>query len=385
MASVQTQSAVCLGAAAMATAAMASLGGGVNFVAARAALTDSHSVQPGFAKASVGTASPCIGAGLLASASVGAASYCVKRSAKKSHRVARLATGESIAATAVANGNFKTLVAALRRAGLVETLSGSAPFTVFAPTDAAFSALLAEMGISAQELLDSPDLKSILLFHVAAGTTMSSSLKNGQKIKTMQGNDLLVKIAGGKVEVGSSTVTAADVACSNGVIHVVDSVLVPTAKFDPAKQVGVTQPLGFFDPLGFCKVGDEAGFRNLRAAEIKHGRVAMMAAVGAVAQHFVKFPGFEAVPSGLQAAVVAPGAYGFVVLFANSGLLELGIWTENPNKEPGNFGDPLGFNQYNADMRNREINNGRMAMLAAFGILAAELATGKDGIAQLGF
>merc|ERR1712008_92293 len=66
----------------------------------------------------------------------------------------------------------------------------------------------------------------------------------------------------------------------------------PPPPFNPSKQVGAMAPLGFFDPLGFAKVGDKKGFNNLRAAEIKHGRVAMMAALGAVVQHFVKFPGF---------------------------------------------------------------------------------------------
>eukprot|EP00434_Breviolum_minutum_P041940 symbB.v1.2.037313.t1/scaffold5475.1/size26734/4 len=143
-------------------------------------------------------------------------------------------------------------------------------------------------------------------------------------------------------------------------------------------------PLGYFDPAGFCKKGDEAGFRNLRAAEIKHGRAAMMAALGAVVQHYVKFPGFESVPSGLAASITAPGSYGFVALFAVAGILELGAWTESDDKEPGNFGDPLGLNQYNQEMREREINNGRFAMFAAIGIIAAELYSGKDAIEQFG-
>jgi len=154
--------------------------------------------------------------------------------------------------------------------------------------------------------------------------------------------------------------------------------------FNPATQIGAMDPLGFFDPAGFTKVGDEPGFKNLRAAEIKHGRVAMMAAVGAVAQHYVKFPGFETVPSGLFAVTSAPGTYAFAALFAIAGALELGVWTESANKEPGNFGDPLGLNQYNPEMRAREINNGRFAMFAALGIIAAELATGKDAIQQFG-
>jgi len=154
--------------------------------------------------------------------------------------------------------------------------------------------------------------------------------------------------------------------------------------FDPSVQVGAMAPLGFFDPAGFCKKGDEPGFRNLRAAEIKHGRVAMMAALGAVVQHYVQFPGFTEVPKGLGAVVAAPGSYGFAALFATSGLLELALWTENPSKEPGNFGDPAGFDAYTTDNRNREINNGRFAMFAALGIISAELLTGKDAVQQFG-
>merc|ERR1712039_859424 len=106
----------------------------------------------------------------------------------------------------------------------------------------------------------------------------------------------------------------------------------PKPSFDPATQIGAMAPLGYFDPAGFSKKGDENGFRTLRAAEIKHARVAMMAAVGAVVQHFVKIPGFEEVPSGLSAVTTAPGSYGTVALFAVAGGLELGVWTEDPSK-----------------------------------------------------
>merc|ERR1719436_1644702 len=163
--------------------------------------------------------------------------------------------------------------------------------------------------------------------------------------------------------------------------------------FDPAKQLGAGAPLGYFDPLGFCKVGDEAGFRNLRAAEIKHGRVAMMAAVGALVQHFVQFPGFEKVPKGLAAVTTAPGMYGFAALFAISGALELTIWKDDPAKgvdSIGDYGNPLqlGSGQplgESEDMRNRELNNGRAAMFAVLGIIAAELFTGLDAAEQLGW
>ncbi|CAE7825245.1 FCPB, partial [Symbiodinium sp. CCMP2456] len=155
-------------------------------------------------------------------------------------------------------------------------------------------------------------------------------------------------------------------------------------EFNPAFQIGVTDPLGYFDPLGFCKQGDEKTFRSMRTAEIKHGRAAMMAALGAVVQHYVKLPGFEKVPAGLDAVNVAPGSYGFIALFLISGVLELAVWTESDKKAPGDFGDPLGLNKYDEEFRNRELNNGRAAMFAAIGIIAAELYTGKDAVEQLG-
>merc|ERR1719295_1418341 len=166
----------------------------------------------------------------------------------------------------------------------------------------------------------------------------------------------------------------------------------PPPPFDPALEPGVTEPLGYFDPLGFCKVGDEEGFRRLRAAELKHGRVAMMASVGALIQHFVQFPGFQQVPKGL-AAVTAPGMYGFATLFAVSGALELTIWKDDPSKgvdSIGDYGNPLqlGLGQplgESEDMRNRELNNGRAAMFAAVGIIVAELFTGLDAAEQLGW
>ncbi|CAE8611709.1 unnamed protein product [Polarella glacialis] len=325
-----------------------------------------------------------VGATLAAAASTRRRGQKVAEKSGRAAVVARRA--ETIAATAIANGNFTILVKALQKAGLVATVSGKSPYTVFAPTDAAFADLLKELGCSAEQLLANPDLKSILLYHVVGGSTMSSSLKDGQKVTTAQGGQLAVQIAGGKVKVGRATVTAADVACSNGVIHIVDKVLLPpAAPFDPAQQVGAGAPLGYFDPLGFSKKGDKAGFNNLQASEIKHGRVAMMAALGAVVQHYVKFPGFEDVPSGLGAVTTAPGTYGFAALFLVSGVLELAIWTQNDKKEPGNFGDPAGLNMYNPEMRQKEINNGRMGMFSVIGIIGAEVLTGKDGMNQLGF
>jgi hypothetical protein len=166
----------------------------------------------------------------------------------------------------------------------------------------------------------------------------------------------------------------------------------PRRDFDPSYEMGVTEPLGYFDPLGFCKVGDYAGFHKLRCAEIKHGRVAMLAAVGTVFAHYVKFPGFEKTPAGLGALSQPAIVIGFFLLFPLAGFLEIIYWKDDINKEPGNFGDPANWASFLGDsirdprygMRNKEINNGRMAMISMTGILLAELATGKDGIQQFG-
>eukprot|EP00972_Heterocapsa_arctica_P090237 13311855-Heterocapsa_arctica.AAC.1 len=109
-----------------------------------------------------------------------------------------------------------------------------------------------------------------------------------------------------------------------------------------------------------------------------------MASVGLVGQHFIKFPGFEKTPTGLAAMGTGEGLLGFVGLFVLSAVLEL-AWREDASKEPGNFGDPFGLNMYNEEMRMKEINNGRMAMISVLGIFAAEIATGKDAIQQFGF
>mmetsp|Transcript_1796 Transcript_1796/g.3654 ORF Transcript_1796/g.3654 Transcript_1796/m.3654 type:complete len:277 (-) Transcript_1796:139-969(-) len=166
----------------------------------------------------------------------------------------------------------------------------------------------------------------------------------------------------------------------------------PPPPFDPSKQVGAIAPLGYFDPLGFSKVGDKKGFRELREAEIKHGRVAMMASIGLVAQHFAHLDyqpvqiNVNTAPYSIGAWVIFFGPVGFFGLtgiFFFTGIIELVLWLP-AGKEPGDLGDPLGLGMYSEDMRNKELSNGRFAMLAVMGIFAAELATGKDCIQQLG-
>merc|ERR1719499_2649835 len=110
----------------------------------------------------------------------------------------------------------------------------------------------------------------------------------------------------------------------------------------------------------------------------------MMASVGLLGEHFVKFPGFEKVPAGLRALYTGDGIAGFFLLLFPIAFLEL-AWREEDGKEPGNFGDPFGVKMYDEEMRTKEISNGRFAMICVMGIFAAELATGKDAIEQFGF
>ncbi|WP_144702354.1 fasciclin domain-containing protein [Fictibacillus phosphorivorans] len=132
---------------------------------------------------------------------------------------------KDIVDTAVEAGDFKILAAALEKAGLVETLKGAGPYTVFAPTDQAFEKLLKELNVTAEELLNREDLKNILLYHVVPGKVMSTDLQNGMKVKTLAGKEVIISL--NPVKVNNATVVKPDVEASNGVIHVIDAVLLP--------------------------------------------------------------------------------------------------------------------------------------------------------------
>lgn len=134
---------------------------------------------------------------------------------------------KDIVDVASASADHSTLVAAIAAAGLVETLKGAGPFTVFAPTNAAFSALPAGTVEGLLKPEKKADLTNILTYHVVAGSVKAADLKDGQKIKTLQGGELTVSIKEGKVMINGANVTAADLASSNGVIHVIDAVLMP--------------------------------------------------------------------------------------------------------------------------------------------------------------
>lgn len=128
----------------------------------------------------------------------------------------------------IASGNkdFSILVAALQKAKLVETLQGAGPFTVFAPTNAAFEALLKSLNITAEQLLAQPDLAKVLTYHVVSGKVMSTDLKDGMEPATVNGQKLKIDLKNG-VKVNNANVTTADIEASNGVIHVIDTILVP--------------------------------------------------------------------------------------------------------------------------------------------------------------
>ena len=137
------------------------------------------------------------------------------------------AQSRDIVDTAVAAGQFNTLAAALKAAGLIETLKGAGPFTVFAPTDAAFAKL--PKG-TVEDLLKPENkarLTAILTYHVVPGKVMAADVIKVTDAKTVQGGSLTVNTGGGKVMVDNATVVKTDIAASNGVIHVIDSVVMP--------------------------------------------------------------------------------------------------------------------------------------------------------------
>lgn len=135
---------------------------------------------------------------------------------------------KDIVDTAVAAGNFKTLVAAVQAAGLVDALKGAGPFTVFAPTDEAFAKLPA--GTVDALLKDPKALGDILKYHVVAGKVMAADVVKLTSADTLLGKSVAIKAEGGKVMVNEANVTATDIEASNGVIHVIDSVILPPAE-----------------------------------------------------------------------------------------------------------------------------------------------------------
>ena len=160
------------------------------------------------------TAVAVAAAGPSASAGVPSQENAIQASAKT-----------DIVATATAAGKFKTLTSLLKQAGLAGTLQGKGSYTVFAPTDAAFAkvpkATLQALG------QDKAKLRSVLLYHVAKGKLTAAKVAKRNSVKTLNGQSVRIRVNGGKVTVGGARVTTPDVAASNGVIHIINKVLIP--------------------------------------------------------------------------------------------------------------------------------------------------------------
>jgi uncharacterized surface protein with fasciclin (FAS1) repeats len=138
------------------------------------------------------------------------------------------AVQNDIVQTAINAGNFTTLATALTEAGLVDALKGEGPFTVFAPTDEAFKNL--PEGALEGLLKDKEALKNVLLYHVVSGKVSSKEVVDLNQATTLNGSDLKIKTDDGKVMINDANVTGADVMASNGIIHVIDKVLLPPTK-----------------------------------------------------------------------------------------------------------------------------------------------------------
>jgi uncharacterized surface protein with fasciclin (FAS1) repeats len=150
-----------------------------------------------------------------------------KQAAGHVQPVAYAAASKDIVDTAVGAGDFKTLVAAVQAAGLVETLKGEGPFTVFAPTDAAFAKLPAGTVETLLKPENKDKLVAILTYHVVPGKVMAADVVKLTEAKTVQGSSAKVKVEDGTVMIDGAKVVKTDIACGNGVIHVIDAVILP--------------------------------------------------------------------------------------------------------------------------------------------------------------
>ena len=141
-----------------------------------------------------------------------------------------LAQNDDIVTLAVGNEDLSTLVAAVKAAGLVETLQGDGPFTVFAPTNEAFAALPEGTVENLLKPENKDQLVAVLTYHVVSGEVYSKDLKNGQTAQTVQGSDINVKLNKNGAMINDAKVVAADVEASNGVVHVIDHVIIPPSE-----------------------------------------------------------------------------------------------------------------------------------------------------------
>jgi uncharacterized surface protein with fasciclin (FAS1) repeats len=314
------------------------------------------------------------------------------------------AKSNTIVDAAIADPQFSVLVEAVVKANLAGALKGPGPFTVLAPTNEAFIKALGALKLSKAQLLDLPNLGAILKFHVISGAVMSSALTDGLEATTLEGSKVKFSLGGGAVKVNGANVIKADIKLDNGVIHVIDTVILPPVKPKEylAGMAGISLPFGGgpFDPLGFTEGQTVAEIKRLRESELIHGRVCMLAAVGILVGE--KFnPLFDGSITGLAIdhwQQVPAGFEGVVTLAigiaeagrANKGWVEPGngLFQLREGYAPGDLGfDPLGLLPTAApvakEMATKELNNGRLAMLATAGMVMQELVTGKTIAEQM--
>ncbi len=216
----------------------------------------------------------------------------------------------TIVDVAVGAGNFTTLVTAVTEAGLVETLQGEGPFTVFAPTDDAFAALPAG---TIESLLADPQgaLTQILLYHVVPGKVMSTDLSDGMMADTVQGSPITVSIADGVVRINDAQVVVADIEASNGVIHVIDAVILPPSDAAESAEAAPTEAAAeeaaAEAPVGnIVEVASAAGgFSTLLTAATEAGLVEALTGEGPLTVFAPTDEAFAALPEGTIESLLA--------------------------------------------------------------------------------
>lgn len=195
---------------------------------------------------------------------------------------------KTIVETAVENGSFTILASLLGSADLVEALSGEGPFTVFAPTDAAFAKLPRETVAMVTKPENKALLQSILKFHVVSGSVGAKSVVKAKNVTTLNGQRADIMVEEGTVMVGGATVTTTDIKCSNGVIHVIDTVLMPETK-------------------NIVEIADGAGsFKTLIAAAKAAGLVEALTGPGPITVFAPTDEAFAALPEGTVAELLKP-------------------------------------------------------------------------------
>ena len=204
--------------------------------------------------------------------------------------------------TAVGAGSFGTLVAAVQAAGLVDTLKGAGPFTVFAPTEEAFAALPAG---TLETLLADPagDLTQILLYHVVPGQVMAADVSDGLEADTAQGGKVRFTVADGKVMINGANIVATDIVASNGVIHVIDQVILPPA--DEAAAAEEAAPTAGTIPEVAAAAGN---FNTLLAAVTAAGLAETLSGEGPFTVFAPTDEAFAALPAGTVEALLADPA-----------------------------------------------------------------------------